>query len=85
MRRKNEILSQLINNEITLEEAMNRAIHIAIEMGDSKFQNWLNKELCGYDIKEKIPEYRMVHGIINVYDKYGNKYELPQRINDEKF
>lgn len=85
MRRKNEILSQLINNEITLEEAMNRAIHIAIEMGDSKFQIWLKKELCGYDIKEKVPDYRMVHGIINVYDKYGNKYELPQRINDEKF
>lgn len=85
MRRKNEIIAQLLNDEISLEEAMNRAMHIAIEMGDSEFQNWLNKEICGYDTKEKVPDYRMIHGIIIVYDKYGNTYELPQRINDEKF
>jgi hypothetical protein len=47
MRRKNEIIAQLLNDEISLEEAMNRAMHIAIEMGDSEFQNWLNKEICG--------------------------------------
>lgn len=85
MRRKNEIIAQLINDEISLEEAMNRAVHIAIKLGDSEFQNWLNKEICGYDTKEKVPDYRMIHGIINIYDKYGNIYELPERINDEKF
>lgn len=85
MRRKNEILAQLIGNEITLEEAMNRAIHIAIKLGDSEFQKWVNKEICGYNTNERVPDYRMMHGIITISDKYGNTNDLQQRINDEKF
>lgn len=66
MRRKNEILAQLMGNEITLEEAMNRAMHIAIKLGDSEFQKWVNKEICGYNTNERVPYYRMMHGIITI-------------------
>lgn len=57
---KSQIIRDFINRKIGLEQALERLMVIAMEIGDSDLLMWVKNEKNGYARGDVIPDYRMI-------------------------
>lgn len=57
---KSKLIKELVSNQISLTQALDRLIVIAMELDDTNLLTWAKKEKNGYDPKDKMPEYRRI-------------------------
>ncbi len=56
-----DLKNDAIGSDIKVSELLRKAKILAKKLGDNDFLFWIEKEASGYG-KEKVPEYRIVHG-----------------------
>lgn len=54
---KSKIIKDLVNDEISIEIALNRTKIITNELNNNALEKWINSEVLGYDTSD-IPSYR---------------------------
>ena len=73
-----ELIKDLSFDKITLNQALTRAKIIAFEINNEDFKNWINKELNGYSVNDKLPDYRIIPcDIFAVLKAYGQRKTVP--------
>ena len=55
---KSKLLKELVNNEVSLLQAMDRLYLIAYSLHDDDICAWIKKEKSGYDSNDNIPPFR---------------------------
>lgn len=65
---KSKIISDLVNDAISLTQALDRLLIIAMEIGDNKTVNWAECEKNGYSKPSSVPSYRIIR--INEENSY---------------
>lgn len=64
MKKRSKIIIDLINNEISVEQALEALDFLLEDISDKKIKKWLTNELNGYTNEKDIPDYRYVHANI---------------------
>ena len=59
--KRSKIIIDLVRNDITVIQSVNILKLLLQDCGNEKILNWLNKEIDGYDIDDKVPKYRKVN------------------------
>lgn len=96
-----ELQRDALNSEIKVSNLLRKAIVISKKLVIIEIEEWLNKELEGYLITDKIPKYRIVHGEVKVFNPYNgwqpvyfedsdeaeeySKREISQKIGELEF
>ena len=62
--KRSQIIIDLIRDNINVSQAMDILNALLNDMKNEKIKKWLDNEKNGYGAKDKIPEYRIVHGQI---------------------
>lgn len=57
---KSKIIKQLVNNEITTKQALERMLILAKDIKDRNLEQWIRNEIQGYEKNDTIPEYRKI-------------------------
>ncbi|MGX3043727.1 AbiTii domain-containing protein [Helicobacter sp. T3_23-1056] len=57
---KSKIIKQLVNNEITTKQALERMLILAKDIKDKNLEKWIKSEIQGYGKNEVIPKYRKI-------------------------
>jgi|26BtaG_2_1085354.scaffolds.fasta_scaffold02645_6 hypothetical protein len=79
----NDLIKDLSYDKITLNQALMRAKLIAFEISNDDFKNWINKELNGYEVGDKLPDYRIIScDIFAVLESYGQRKTVPYDLTD---
>ena len=63
---QSKIIKELVSNEISLEEALNRLLIIASDIENDELAQWVENELNGYSDSAELPAYR----VIDIGDTY---------------
>lgn len=62
--KRSQIIIDLIRDDISVSQAMDILNVLLKEMKNEKIKKWLNNEINGYGVNDKVPEYRIVYGQI---------------------
>lgn len=62
--KRSQIIIDLIRDNINVSQAMDILNVLLNDMKNEKIKKWLDNEKNGYGAKDKVPEYRIVHGQI---------------------
>lgn len=73
-RRIQAMLDDLASDQIDLLTAMRKTYNFAKELGCDELACWINKEIVGYGEGDKLPEYRNIHVMVNLYYNGINGY-----------
>lgn len=65
-----ELQRDALDPRTSISDLLRKALVVARELELSEFEDWVNSELNGYTSSEKIPEYRTVHGSLQLKDPY---------------
>ncbi len=57
---KSNIIKQLVNNEITTKQALERMLILAKDIKDKNLEKWIKNEIQGYEKGDTIPKYRKI-------------------------
>lgn len=57
---KSKIIKDLIGRKVTLTQALERVLVIAMEINDANTIKWIKQEKNGYGAEETVPEYRKI-------------------------
>ena len=57
---KSKLIKDIVSEQISLTQALDRLIVIAMEIDDSNLLAWAKKEKNGYPSEEDVPDYRIV-------------------------
>lgn len=69
---KSKIIKELTSSECSLTKALKRLYVILSDLNDIELQNWVKRELTGYENNEKVPSYRVVRCLpIGTYEVVG--------------
>ncbi|MHC8948791.1 AbiTii domain-containing protein [Sphingobacterium hungaricum] len=80
-----QLIQDISYTRISLSEALLRAKYISYKIKNETFNEWLKKELEGYDFVDKnLPQYRKIisPSWIVVLDSWGNKQNLKIQLPD---
>lgn len=61
---RSQIILDLLNNTVPLSDTLMRLSVLFDSLGNEKLKNWINNEICGYEEKDEIPKYRIIHGTL---------------------
>lgn len=59
---RSQIIKDILKENADIENILMRLKVIVYELKDEEIQNWIDKELNGYDEKEEVPKYRKIIG-----------------------
>lgn len=79
-----ELQRECLDSRTAVADVLRKAIVVARKLGVTELQEWLNKELNGYDDLTDLPSYRRVYGQLQAWDPYRNGW-IPFIIRDPKF
>lgn len=65
-----ELQRDALDQSVSLTELLQKCLVVAIKLEIDEFASWARLELDGYKEKNKIPEYRIVHGEPQVFNPY---------------
>jgi hypothetical protein len=65
-----QLQRECLDATISTLDIMRKALVVAKKLGLEDFHKWVSKEIKGYDLGEKAPDYRMVHGEIRAWNPY---------------
>lgn len=72
---KSKLIKEIISDQISLTQAFDRLIVIAMELDDTNLLAWAKKEKNGYSSDDEIPEYRKISlRPIGTYQLIGGGY-----------
>ena len=57
---KSKIIKQLVNNEITTKQALERMLILTKDIKDKNLEKWIRSEIQGYEKGDTIPKYRKI-------------------------
>ena len=78
-----EFQKQITDNSVEVSDLIRFCLIIATKLKNKDIKEWLNKELYGYEIDDKIPQYRLVSMSVKFFNPhYG---WCPYIINNSKF
>jgi len=66
-----EVITLALRSNTSIEEVLKATLALAEETGDANAVAWLNEELHGYALQERIPAYREVQNVAAYFD-YGD-------------
>lgn len=72
---RSKIIKDLVNETASLSSILIRTKILAVDLGNDDFISWLNHEIEGYPINEKLPDYRIEKGVLKGSYVKGN-YKL---------
>lgn len=75
-----ELQREALNNNCDILSLLRKAYLIAKKLKLEEFEEWIKNELNGYTGKEKIPEYRKIHGELRGWNPYNGW--IPAIIHD---
>lgn len=66
-----DLIIDIAYDKINLSQALTRSKLIARQIKNETFINWLNKELKGYNLKDKLlPDYRVIFAEITLFSEF---------------
>lgn len=65
-----ELQHDALSKEVHVSDLLRKALVVSKKLGVTQIEEWLNKELNGYDLDDDIPPYREIRGEIKVYNPY---------------
>ena len=65
-----ELQAAALNRERSVSDLLRKALVVSKKLGVSEIEEWINNELKGYPPGSEVPEYRIVHGQIKVWNPY---------------
>ena len=85
---RSKIIKEFISSNMDIDTALQNLMAILYCLDDENLINWVEKELSGYDIEEKLPRYRLIQGRVmaNFFVGYMQytKHQFPVNHLDEK-
>ena len=70
------ILDDLIEESVSLEKSLYRALRAAKESGNDSLTSWIRKELNGYDSDDELPEYRKTSSKHFTYTGFNGRTQV---------
>lgn len=55
-----EIQNDAVNSNVKISDLLRKCKILAVRLGSTEFQSWINKELNGYSSEDELPEYRII-------------------------
>ena len=78
-----ELQQQALDPKVGIADLLRKAFVVAVKLNLERFKDWIELELNGYARTGKQPpDYRLVFGIIKVFDGYGGRF-IPCIIEDD--
>jgi len=65
-----KLLDEVQDKNIPISNLLRKAKVLASRLDKKDLLAWIDKELSGYGKKEKVPDYRMVHGQVKAWNPY---------------
>lgn len=65
-----ELQKACLDSNLRTAEVLQKAYVVARKLGIKEFEDWISKEINGYQINDKIPDYRFVTGQVKVWNPY---------------
>jgi len=65
-----ELQRDALNRSVPVSDLLRKALVVARKLDLSEFQQWIEKELSGYNDTDEIPHYREVSGQIRAWNPY---------------
>ena len=83
---RSKIIIDLIRNNIDVLQALQSLDLMLEDINDKEIKDWVNKELNGYDVKDKIPKYRCVTCVLkgDIQIGYNIYYDMVIPLTDKK-
>lgn len=75
-----EIQAAAIDSDVPLATLLRKCKVLAARLGNDEFKAWIDRELNGYDSKEELPEYRIVH--VNSKGHFSGHFQSGMRNAD---
>lgn len=76
-----ELQKEIINGDCDIINVLRKAHIIAVKLNLTEFDDWITKELNGYDNYDDIPDYREIKGIFKAFNQYNGW--IPVMSNDK--
>lgn len=80
---KSQLIKDLVQDNISLENALFRLKVITNSMGNVDLQTWINNEINGYKNDDKIPSYRQHPSYIIRYSGMNANFQVKQNLLSE--
>lgn len=78
-----ELQKSCLDSTVRTAEILQKAYVVARKLGITEFEEWVSKEINGYQPGDKIPDYRSVIGQVKVWNPYRGW--IPVVVQDPKF
>jgi hypothetical protein len=78
-----ELQRACLDSTVRTAEVLQKAYVVARKLGIKEFEDWVSKEIDGYQSNDKIPDYRSVTGQVKVWNPYRGW--IPVVADDPKF
>ena len=65
-----ELQSNALDPNVDVITLLRQAYLISKKLGLSEFEQWVSKELNGYEVSDEIPSYRILHGELKALNPY---------------
>lgn len=66
-----DLQQDIISNSCDIINVLRKSHLIAVKLGLSEFDEWINYELNGYSYASKCPEYRKIHCVLRWFNPYS--------------
>ena len=76
-----ELQKEIINGDCDIINVLRKAHIIAVKLNLTEFDDWITKELNGYDNYDDIPDYREIKGFFKAFSPYNGW--IPVMSNDK--
>lgn len=73
---KSKIIKDLANGSVSVMEVMYRFKVICHDLNNIELNNWIDKEINGYDEEDKLPKYREYGGGVLLYSGINGSYQV---------
>lgn len=72
-----DIKKGVIESDTKIDSILRLCKILACNLGNKDFESWINFELNGYSVNDKIPDYRIIHANIigDFYDYFGRPFK----------
>lgn len=86
-----ELQKEITNGDCDITNVLRKAHIIAVKLNLTEFDDWITKELNGYDNYNDIPDYREIRGIFKAFNRHhgwipvmSDKEEIGECLNKSK-
>ncbi len=71
-----QLQADAIDRTISVSDLLRRAKIVAVRLDLHEFHEWIEKELDGYDKKDKVPSYRLITGEAQSFNPYHGWHRI---------